>query len=185
MQNNDPHPSEVGASEVMGELLREVKRLNARLDRLEPLQKSAESVVGGLPDLLATLVDVFDDWAAAQAQRGVHVAEVLEQALRTALWLGERISEVELERLAMLLRSDVIDRKALEVVGNAATALVECQRTACEKPKPEEAGLLAAWAALRDPQTRQSLAFAIRFSKEFGKLVGKPCRGSSDHQESL
>lgn len=149
-----------------------------RAPQLAELAKHAEAA----PDLFAMLVDVFDEWAAQQAEEGLDVGVALRNGLRTALWLGNRISEAELDRLGMLLRSDVIDPRALEVVSNAATALVQCQQAASQATSPERAGLLAGLRALGNRETQQALAFAIRFSQKFGQRIGKtscqPCNTS-------
>ena len=161
------------------EVLSALTTMVEQAPRLAQLAQLAESI----PDVFATTVDVIDDWAAQQSAEGVDVLTALQRGLKTALWLGQRISEVELERLGVLLRSDVVDPAALHVVGNAATALVACQEAACASREPEHAGLLTGLRALGDRNTRQSLAFAIRFSKAFGELVGKPCRGFNETEE--
>ena len=128
------------------------------------------------------LVDVVDDWASQCGKEGIDIFEAVRRGLRAALWLGQRISEEELQRLGMLLRSDLLDPYALEVVGNAATALAECQQAASEADKPQRLGLFAGLRALGEPRTQQSLAFAIQFSRAFGDLVGKPCNGSDESE---
>ncbi|TWT88624.1 hypothetical protein Mal64_21090 [Pseudobythopirellula maris] len=176
-----------GADERLAGLTQLAERLTRRdtlsalvalADRAPELERLA-ALVDSAPDLVATLIDVIDEWARRCGEEGLDVAEALRSGLRTALWLGQRISEVELERLGFLLRSDVLDPSALQVVGNAATALVQCQRDACEAPSPRRAGAFASLRSLSDPKTQQSIAFALQFSRAFGELVGQPCSNSS------
>lgn len=151
--------------------------LVALADRAPELERLA-ALSDTVPDLFATLVDVVDDGARRCGAEGLDIAAALRGGLRTALWLGQRISAAELERLGLLLRSDVLDPSALQVVGNAATALVHCQREACDSAAPARAGILATLRSLRDVKTQQSIAFALQFARAFGDLVGQPCSGA-------
>ena len=159
--------------------LEALSKLVDRTPQLEQLATLADTA----PDALAALMDVVDEWAARQAANGMNLSETLSHGLRAAMWLAERVREGDLERLGMLLQSDVVDPKALQVVGNAASALVDCQREACHASQPRRAGLFALLGALRNPDTQQSLAFALRFAEKFGSLAGKPCRENSTNQE--
>jgi hypothetical protein len=136
------------------------------------------------PDLLAMAVDTLDDWARRVNEDGVDLVQVARRGLRVAMWLGERISERELDRLGTLLRSDLLDPHALEVVAQAATALARTQEAVGAQPTPLRAGLVAGLRALREPGTQKSLAFAIQFSQVFGGLVGQPGESSLAHKES-
>lgn len=157
--------------------------LTAVADRAPQLERLA-SFADAAPDAFATLVDVFDEWAQRCGEQGIDLVEAARRGLQVALWLGQRISEDELERLGLLLQSDVLNPDALQVVGNAATALAESQKASHEAPRPPRAGLFAALRALGDPETQQSLAFAMHFAQAFGARVGRPCSGAPEDKET-
>ncbi|MEZ6073535.1 MAG: DUF1641 domain-containing protein [Pirellulales bacterium] len=160
-----------------------LKALTALAEQAPQFERAA-TLLAEMPDFVATLVDVMDDWAHRCGNDGVDLVQTLRNGLRLAIWLGQRVDEVDLERLGRFLRSDVMDPHSLEVVGNAATALVACQRDVCGADRPSRAGVLSLIQAIRDPRTQQSLAFAIQFSKAFGELTGKSCRRAGDNQEN-
>ncbi|QDU58197.1 hypothetical protein [Aeoliella mucimassa] len=159
-----------------------IDSLTKLLDRAPQLEQLAQ-LADKAPDAIAAVVDVADEWVAKQSEQGINVAESLRRSLHVAMWLTQQFGEVELERLTLFLRSGVVDPNALQIVSNAATALVECQRESCEANQPKRAGIIAALRSLSNPHTQQSLAFAIRFSDVHGKLVGKSCIESPTPQE--
>ncbi|MCO6042320.1 hypothetical protein NG895_00230 [Aeoliella sp. ICT_H6.2] len=162
------------------EALAALNNLAERAPQLEYLL----SLVDTAPDALAMFTDVVDDWAQSYSEQGVDLIEAVRRGIRAAVWLGERISEQELERLGTLLRSDMLDPNALAVVANAATALAQTQQATHQSDRPQKAGLLSGLRALSNPRTQQSLAFAIQFSQAFGDLVGQSCCGSTESEDS-
>ncbi|MEQ9406441.1 MAG: DUF1641 domain-containing protein [Fuerstiella sp.] len=144
-----------------------VDALGKLIDRLPQLEQ-ASRLLEEVPGLVAIAVDVFDEFAKHMHAEGVDLEKSLTQGLHAALWLGCRVSNVELERLGYLLRSDVLDPHALEVVGNAASSLASCQRETCDLETADRVGLFGILAALRDPGVQKTLGFAIRFAKCFG-----------------
>lgn len=156
--------------------------LTSLVERSDQLGRLAE-LADAAPDLIAIAVDTFDEWALKCRAEGVDLMAAARRSLHAALWLGERIREEELERLGVLLRSDLMDPRALQVVGNAATALAESQQSAASAEQPPQAGLFAGLRALGDPETRRSLAFLLQFARSFGARVGKPCSGASPSPE--
>lgn len=144
-----------------------VGAINKLVDRLPQLEQ-ASRLLDEVPNLIAIAVDVFDEFARKMDADGIDLEKSLTQGLQAALWLGCRVSSVELERLGYLLRSDVMHPHALEVVGNAASSLANCQQDTCEMVTPERVGMLGMLSALRDPNVQKSIAFGIRFAKCFG-----------------
>ncbi|MBY0394967.1 MAG: DUF1641 domain-containing protein [Thermoleophilia bacterium] len=149
---------------------RALETLAARADDLDRLARVLEQA----PGLVAMAADLFDEWARAQAERGLDVEKSLRQGLHAALWLGERVSEVELERLGIFLRSEVLEPHALAVVGKTGRALAACHSEACNAATPASAGPVEALRALNDPDVRRSLGFLIRVAKCFGASVAEP-----------
>ena len=144
--------------------------LEALLDRL-PQLNSLAAHLDQLPASLATLVDIFDDYAARLDDQGIDLATSLRQGLHAAVWLGQRVSETELERLGILLRSDVLDPSALAVVGKTGTALASTHERAADSHKPDQLGPLGLLKALRDPDVKRSLAFALDVARTFGRSL--------------
>lgn len=144
-----------------------IKALQLLIDRLPQLEQ-ASRLLEEVPNLIAIAVDVFDDFASQMKSEGVDLEKSLTQGLQAALWLGCRISQTELDRLGYLLRSNVLDPHALEVVGNAATSLANCQKESCEMKTAERVGIVGLLKALGDPNVQKTLGFAVRFAKCFG-----------------
>jgi hypothetical protein len=168
------------ADERLAEACRLLERLTtprtlAAVGRLAdqlPLFEQGAALLAAAPDFAAMLLDACDEQVRRWADEGVSLEAALRRGLHTALWLSQRVSEVELDRLGELLRSDILDPHTLQVISHAATALVQCQQAACRGEAPQQAGMWAGLQALRDPDTQRSLAFLIRFSQQFGRLTG-------------
>ncbi|QDU42754.1 hypothetical protein Mal52_12210 [Symmachiella dynata] len=159
-----------------------VSALSRLVDRLPQLEE-ASRLLDEVPNLLAIATDVVDEYAANFKSHGVELEKSISQGLHALLWLGCRVSEDELERLGFLLRSDVLDPHALQVIGQAATSLANCQRETCEQRTPERIGMLGLLKALRDPNLQRTLGFGVRFAKCFGDLNGQTSNESASSQQ--
>ena len=140
---------------------------NRLVAELPVLAKAAQEA----PNLLAIVMDVLDEFTQKLKTEDIDVEKSLRQGLHAALWLGERISETELDRLGTLLRSDVLDENAVETVAMAGTALAKCQDGSCDLDAPQRVGVFGLLAALRDPNVQRFAGFALRFSKCFGNSL--------------
>jgi hypothetical protein len=147
-----------------------LEALVARLPQLSSLAKQLDA----LPGLLGMLGDILDEWAGNLAAQGIDVETAVRQGLHAALWLGQRVSETELDRLGILIRSDVLEPHALAVVGKTGRALATCHEGACATTGPGRVGPLGALRALRDPDVQRSLGFLIQFARLFGGHLGEP-----------
>lgn len=144
-----------------------VDALSKLIDRLPELEQ-ASRLLHEVPNLVAMATDILDEHATRLREQGIDVGTSISQGLQAMLWLGSRVSQNELDRLGFLLRSDVLDPHALEVVGNAATSLSTCQRDSCEMETPERIGVLGLLKAIRDPNVQKAIGFGVRFAKCFG-----------------
>jgi uncharacterized protein YjgD (DUF1641 family) len=151
------------------ETIQAADRLLAGLPKLA----EASQLLAEAPNIFATLMDVLDEWATQLKAEDIDVETSIRQGLHAALWLGARISETELERLGVLLRSDVLDEHAVEAVAMAGTALAKCQAGACELSVPGRVGIFGLLSALRNPDTQRALAFGLRFSQCFGNSLNR------------
>ena len=142
-----------------------------RLLRELPKLAEASKLLAEAPNLAATLMDVLDEWTSKLRADGIDIETSLKQGLHAALWLGGRISETELDRLGDLLRSDVLDEHAVDVVALAGSSLAKCQQDTCEMETPKRIGMFGLLSALRDPDTQRALAFGVRFAKCFGNAM--------------
>lgn len=168
-----------------------VAALTRLLDQADDLSQSIEKVKEfqeTLPNLVATAVDVFDEWAIKLRDQGINLETSLQQGLHAVLWLGAQVRTEELERLGYLLRSDVMNEHSVETVGMAGSALASCRKGTCEHPVPKRVGLLGLMSALRDPNTQRALAFGLQFAKCFGSVLDEKTNPAAanqagDHQE--
>lgn len=156
--------------------------LETLIGRLPDVARLAE-LADQVPGLLAIATDVFDEWAQQLAADGIDLETAVRRSLWAVLYLGNRIEEDELERLGMLLRSDVLDEHAVEVVGLVGQSLARCQRESCHIPSPQRAGALALLRALFEARTQRSLGFALRFLKCFGDSLDR-CDSTTDNSPS-
>lgn len=147
--------------------MRAIERLVARLPKLE----EGSALLEELPNLIATAVDVFDEYAGQLKSEGIDLEQSVRQGLHAALYLGCRINEDELDRIGFLLKSDVLDEYSVETVGMAGSALSSCRRGSCEFPVPKRVGLFGLLNSIRDPNTQRALSFGLQFAKCFGGVL--------------
>lgn len=147
--------------------MRAIERLVSRLPKLE----EGSALLDELPNLLATAVDVFDEWANQLKSDGIELEHSLRRGLHAALYLGGQIREEELDRIGFLLKSDVLNEHSVETVGMAGSALSSCRQGTCEHPVPKRVGLFGLLGAIRDPNTQRALSFGLQFAKCFGGII--------------
>jgi hypothetical protein len=136
-----------------------LSRLIERLDTLEPLLDIAEQA----PATAAMVVDIVDDAYRQAKAAGVDLDTVLHKGAETAARLGAVVCSAEFDAV---MDSGVLEPKTLRVIGSAGQALATSQQAT---PKP--VGLLGALGALRDPEVRKALGFAVTFAKQFGRAL--------------
>lgn len=149
--------------------IKAMERLVSRLPKLE----SGSVLLDELPNLMATAVDVFDDWATQVKKEGIDLEQSLRQGLHAALYLGGQIRKEELDRIGYLLKSDVMSENSVATVGMAGSALSSCHQGTCEHPVPKRVGIFGLIGALRDPNTQRALSFGLQFAKCFGGVIDK------------
>lgn len=148
-----------------------VAALGQLLDHLPQLVTFA-SMASELPNLLATLGDVFDDYQQRCESDGINVEKALTNGLHAVLFLGSKVDEEHLRRIGDLLDSDVLSTHALDVVDNAAKSLNTAQKQPFDAAN-DRVGMFGLLKALRDPHVQRSLAFAVQFGKCFGANLNK------------
>ncbi|MEO9594504.1 DUF1641 domain-containing protein, partial [Rhodopirellula bahusiensis] len=158
--------------------MRSMERLAARLPKLE----DGSAVLEELPNLLATVMDVFDEWANNLKSEGIDLEQSVRQGLHAALYLGGQIQEDELDRIGFLVKSEVLDEHSVATVGMAGSALSSCHRGSCEHPVPERVGLFGLLSAIRDPNTQRALSFGLQFAKCFGGELDREHVNPSSNQ---
>jgi len=150
-----------------------IEQLVSRLPKLE----EGSALLDELPNLLATAMDVFDEWAAEQKARGIDLEQSVRQGLHAALYLGGKVHKEELDRIGFLLRSEVLSENSVATVGMAGTALSSCHQGTCEHPVAKRVGLFGLLGAMRDPNTQRALSFGLQFAKCFGGVLDKSTVG--------
>lgn len=123
-----------------------LSQLMDRMDDLEQLIVLTEQA----PGFMAMIVDMFDSLHRRAVDAGHD---------------PERLARRSLAATTSLLESGVLDPAAIDIVGKAGDALVDCR---CQEETPE-VGLLGLLRAMRDPDTRRALGFLTAFGKRFGK----------------
>lgn len=144
-----------------------VAALHQFLDALPRLAELARAV-SAWPDVVATAVDVLDEFQQKHADRGVDLEQAMVNGLEVALWLGSKVDSEHLKRIGDLLGSDILNPHALNVIDNAARSLTSAQKNRCDSQIDEKIGLFGMLRALRNPRIQRSLAFAARFGECFG-----------------
>jgi len=144
-----------------------VKALSQLLDRLPQIVQIAK-IAHEMPNILAIVGDVLDEYQERCAIEGIDVEKALTNGMQAALWLGTNVDNDHLRRIGDLLGSDILNPHAVSVVDNAAKSLTIAQQSVCETTQ-KKIGMFGLLAALRIPEIQRSLAFAVQFAKCFGK----------------
>ena len=155
-----------------------IERLVSRLPKLE----EGSAFLDDLPNLLATAMDVFDEWARNLKAEGIDLEQSVRQGLHAALYLGGQIREDELDRIGFLVKSNVLDEHSVATVALAGSALSSCRRGTCEHPVPKRVGLFGLLNAIRDPNTQRALSFGLQFAKCFGGELDTTHAGRNSDQ---
>lgn len=144
--------------------------LRVLVDQLPHLATAANHL-NELPNLAAIATDVFDEWSSQLKADGIQLEESVRNGLYAALYLGGQIHRDELDRLGFLLKSEVLSEHSVATVGMAGAALSNCHEQVCHSPIPKQIGLFGLLKAMRNPQTKRALVFAVQFSKCFGGML--------------
>ena len=142
--------------------------LNTLVDRLPQLAELTK-LTDEVPNLLATVVDVLDDYQQRCAKEGIDMEKSLANGLHAALWLGSHVEKDDLARLGELLKSDILSHNSISVLGNAANSFSSAQQNACASKTPERVGMFGLVGLLRNPDIQKSIAFAAKFGECFGR----------------
>ncbi len=127
-----------------------LENLVARLPQLE----EASRLIDEVPNLVATMGDVFEDYARQAQEQGIDIEKSASQSLRAVLLLGSRI-----------------DDQTLATLSNAAKSLTVAQSESCKSEGPARVGAFGVMQAMSNPDVQKSLGFAMRFAKCFGSTL--------------
>lgn len=145
-----------------------MKALETLIQRLPQLAKLAQ-LADEVPNLLASLGDVFDDFQQRCQRQGIDLEGSMVNGLHAALWLGCNVDEEDLARLGELLKSDLLSHESISVIGNAANALSAAEKENAQATQPKQIGLFGLMGVLRNPEVQKAVAFAAKFGEEFGR----------------
>jgi uncharacterized protein YjgD (DUF1641 family) len=137
-----------------------LSRLIEHIDAVEPLLEIAEH----MPKAIATGVDILDDTYRQATAAGIDIESMWQRGAETAAKLCAAVCSDEFDAI---MASGILEPATLGVVGRAGEALTHSQRAA-----PQQPGWLDLLRALRDPDVRQAVAFALTFAKQFGRSLG-------------
>lgn len=127
-----------------------LSKLVARLPQLE----EASRLVEEMPNLVATMGDVFEDYARQAQEDGIDLEKSITHGLRAALLFGSKL-----------------DDETLETISNAAQALTVTQCDDCRAEGPDAVGPWGVVKAMSNSDVQKSLGFAMRFAKCFGSTL--------------
>lgn len=150
---------------------RTVRLAHKVLDRSENLEQLMDVALAA-PDTLGMMMDSVDEVLAGAEAEGIDLGTLMERLTQSAIRAIRLAGSDELQEL---VDSYVLDPAALNVVSQAANAMVEVRAE-----PPGKAGLFKALGALSDPQVQTALDFAIRFGRRFGGSIQTP-RQLPDH----
>ncbi len=165
-------------SSLMGMLVKltepeTMSALNTLLERLPQLAQLAK-LADEMPNIIATVGDVLDDYQQRCSNEGIDVEKSLVNGLQAALWLGTQVEKEDLSRIGELLKSDILSHHAITVLSNAANSLASAQQDACGSQTKERVGMLGLIGLMRNPEIQKSVAFAAKFGECFGKNMDTP-----------
>ena len=152
------------------ENMKALQTLINRLPQLAELTKLADDV----PNLIASLGDVFDDFQQRCVADGINLECSMVNGLHAALWLGCQIDKEDLSRLGELLKSDILSRESIEVIANTANALSTAQKDSASGAQRQRIGMFGLMGVLGNPEVQKAVAFAAKFGEEFGKNMEGP-----------
>lgn len=129
------------------------------IENLASLLKQLERV----PDILAVIVDSFDELCKDAERSGIDFELVMKQGKDAASKLNELLKSDELKAL---MNSGILNSKAVNIVAQAGCALAECKEA-----RPEKIGIIGLIKALGNCDIQCALGFLISFGKRFGRLL--------------
>lgn len=147
-----------------------VTALGELLERLPQLAQLAR-LADELPNALAALGDVIDDYQQQCSSDGIDFEKAIVNGLQAAAWLGTNVEQEQFQRIGKLLDSNILDPQSLNVINRAATSLNTAKQDICGPSAADRIGLFGLIGALRDPEVQRSVAFAVQFGKCFGKKL--------------
>lgn len=146
-------------------LLERVESIGRTVDALKPLVALAEQA----PAIAGMIGDSADDLARTAAEAGVDLERGVIQGATAALRFGATMDADKVTSIEALLKSGVLDPKALRIVGGMAYALAESASA-----EPARMGPAALLGALRRPDVQRALGFLITFAERFGRGLLEP-----------
>ncbi|MCB0065078.1 MAG: DUF1641 domain-containing protein [Caldilineaceae bacterium] len=129
------------------------------VEQVEGLLALADQV----PGFLAMTGDVVDDAFRSATNAGVDIEMMIKQGGVAVQRFSNLMSSPE---FTALMDSGMLDPKAVKLLGEAATALVESQQQ-----HPQKIGPVGLLGALRDPDIQKALGFFMTFAKAFGQRI--------------
>ena len=141
-------------------LFARVESIGRTVDALKPLVALAEQA----PALVAGLGDSADEIARRAMEAGIDLEKGVIQGAGAALRFGATMDAEKVRSIEALLRSGVLDPRALLVMGALGRALAATAET--EPPRMGVGGLLQ---ALRRPDIQRALGFLVTVGERFGR----------------
>lgn len=162
-----PLAASTSSTETKADLEAVLRRIEARLERLEEAIQPIAQARSALPALAGMAVDVLDEAMARAAADGVELERLVEATRNAVLGLARLATAPEVKAV---LDSGMFDPGALSTLGLAARAVAD----ASAQP-PRRAGILGAMMAARQPSVQRALGLLITVAENLGaSLEARP-----------
>jgi uncharacterized protein YjgD (DUF1641 family) len=126
--------------------------------------KTVETLLDDGPGLVAMAVDTVDDVYVQALRAGIDIEAIARSSVDAAARVAELVKS---EEVHALMESGMLSPKTLNVLSNAADALVTSRDT------QTKVGAFGMLQALSDPDVQTALGFLITFGKKFGQNINK------------
>jgi hypothetical protein len=157
--------AEPGVAEALTDLLEHADLLAILVSGLDGLLRRSETIGNSVAEGIRDLREVT---SAGSLPPGLNAAELTRLAGSLAR-LSPAVADAA-PALDTLLRSELTDARAINVISAAARALVTGADRAAAGP-PASMGVFALLRTLRDPDVSRGLAFLIQVAKAFGQQL--------------
>lgn len=161
---------------AISQLLQNIELLTFFVTAIDGLLQRSETIADNIADSLtdATQLATTSDLDIGELMQTLsQLAQAAPQFLETLPLLAivlERVKPlVDSGALENLLDSGVLEPKALNVIGQAGTALAETVEAGPDAIRP--VGTIGLLRALNDPDTQQVLGFLVKFASNFGQKL--------------
>lgn len=143
-------------SEQLVELLDKLENINFMLEMLEGFFRRAPEILDSINELVLLL------------RNGINESETMRNLENAFSALQKLQSFLDSPEVQELFKSDVLDVRAVQVVGKVSRAMMKAVDATAEAAD-QRVGLVGLMRMLTDPEVQPALQFILQFSKQLSK----------------